>query len=301
MKQRRFVMVGLLTMITFLFAWGAVEASADLSGEMTCMILQDDGTLTNTSKGTFEDCAVSVYGATNRSSTGPVYGQWGDYQLTVDENRDVYYGSMDSNGIVVEWLYWGDLSFLELTLDEVINVAAYDLNAYWAEVFETNELTYQQPGVAMYGSRQARSACGTLDANYGPLYCPFDHTIYLPEVFMQLQYDHVGDYAVVVIVSHEWGHAIQAQLNILGGDYYTIQTELQADCLAGAYSEYATTRSENVIVEKGDVEEGAHTLFLAGDDLPWFEPGAHGSGDQRADAFNNGLGNGVAVCNDYLA
>lgn len=294
-------MVGLLASIMILFPLDSAQAAANLDGEMTCMILQAGGTLTDTNKGTFEDCAVAVYGATNRSTTGPVHGQWGDYQLTVDENRDVYYGSMDSNGVVTEWLYGGDLSFLEMTLDEVINVAANDLNAYWAGVFEANNLTYYQPSIATFSSRRARSDCGTLEASYGPLYCPYDHTIYLPEAFLQMEYDQVGDYAVVVIVSHEWGHAVQAQLDILGRDYYTIQTELQADCLAGAYSEYATTRSENVIVEKGDVEEGAQSLFLAGDDRLWFEPGAHGSGEQRAVAFTDGLANGVTVCNDYLA
>ena len=30
-----------------------------------------------------------------------IAGQWVDYQLTVDENRDVYYGAMDCNEVIV--------------------------------------------------------------------------------------------------------------------------------------------------------------------------------------------------------
>jgi predicted metalloprotease len=51
-----------------------------------------------------------------------------------------------------------------------------------------------------------------------------------------------------------------------------------------------------VIIEPGDVDEGTVSLFEAGDDLPWFDPRAHGTGDQRREAFTTGRQSGYKVC-----
>ena len=109
------------------------------------------------------------------------------------------------------------------------------------------------------------------------------------------QHDRIGDYTVVVIIAHEWGHAIQAQMGNESG--ISIQRELQADCYAGAYSQYAVNESKKVIIEDGDIDEATASLFEAGDGGgSWFDRNAHGSGDQRQAAFNTGLENGMGDC-----
>jgi predicted metalloprotease len=64
----------------------------------------------------------------------------------------------------------------------------------------------------------------------------------------------------VTILAHEWGHLVQGNLGLLKGQYYTVQTELQADCFAGAWAAHA---GEEGLLEEGDLEEGANALFRA--------------------------------------
>ncbi len=51
-------------------------------------------------------------------------------------------------------------------------------------------------------------------------------------------------------------------------------------------------------LDEGDLDEGANSLFKAGDDsdLPWFIEGAHGQPQQRLRAFEIGLEEGVDGC-----
>lgn len=115
---------------------------------------------------------------------------------------------------------------------------------------------------------------------------------------MDTQFTRIGDYAVVIIIAHEWEHSIEAQLGLLNGNLPTKVTELMADCLAGAYTNYLIHRSEIAIIEPGDVEEASTALFEAGDlyESDWFEPHAHGTGEERTAAFENGMTSGVEVC-----
>jgi hypothetical protein len=118
----------------------------------------------------------------------------------------------------------------------------------------------------------------------------------MPRNFMQAYLDNVGDFAVVLILAHEWGHAVQAQVGELRG--LSITRELQADCYAGSWAHHADTVSENVRLEPGDLEEGATMLFLVGDrESDWFAENAHGTSDQRIAAYNVGLQHGYGQCN----
>ena len=124
--------------------------------------------------------------------------------------------------------------------------------------------------------------------------------MFLPVGFMEDQFYGIGDYAVVVIVAHEWGHSIEAQIGMLNGNLLSRQTELLADCLAGAYTNYLLYESSLAIPDVGDVEEAAESLFQMGDDLPWFDPQAHGTGDEREDAFYYGIDYGYSACFEGL-
>lgn len=113
-----------------------------------------------------------------------------------------------------------------------------------------------------------------------------------------LAYGAWGDYLLLAELDGDvfWASWPQGNRDSLTGGYYTIQLELQADCFAGSYAGYAATASELVILEPGDVEEGAMSVYLKGDDLPWFDPAAHGSPRQRHRAFMTGYQYGVSAC-----
>ena len=50
------------------------------------------------------------------------------------------------------------------------------------------------------------------------------------------QRDKYGDFAIPLVLAHEWGHAIQARSNFTAR---TVTRELQADCFAGAWAKHA--------------------------------------------------------------
>lgn len=95
-------------------------------------------------------------------------------------------------------------------------------------------------------------------------------------------------------MAHEWGHVVQ-----FGTDATTvaertgelvIDTELQADCFAGAW--YGDARPD------GPVNLALRSVRLTGDlpDTPRDDPDAHGTPDERAEAFLDGYRGGLEAC-----
>jgi predicted metalloprotease len=112
----------------------------------------------------------------------------------------------------------------------------------------------------------------------------------------------IGDFAWVIVVAHEWAHHIQAQLGFdLGvgpdraGDAPPIELEHQADCLAGAY---AIDAERTGWLDAGDIDEALTMTEISGDPpgTAWDDPGAHGTGDERTDAFLTGYSRSLAGC-----
>jgi uncharacterized protein len=184
----------------------------------------------------------------------------------------------------------------EWELDELVELAALDINDFWEGVFDEIDERYVAPDVEVSGRAEFRTGCGRISAEVGPFYCPPDHKIYLPEWFMDYELETVGDFAVVVILAHEWGHAIQSQWEGVR-DEFSILTELQADCFAGAYTRHAADFSENVTLSEGDLQEGVVALYFAGDlSTDWFDETAHGDSQQRLTMFLTGFQDGYASC-----
>jgi hypothetical protein len=184
------------------------------------------------------------------------------------------------------------------TLDQIFDVAAEDINDFWRETFKDYGYEYTEPRIVIFDRSQVRSGCGVAPAQVGPFYCNVDHTMYYPVWFMEQQWRQYGDYAVVTIIAHEWGHSIQNLLGVLQSGDYTINIELQADCFAGAYTQYANESSTKIRLDASDLQEGAIALFNAADPdgTPWWDSQAHGTGDQRAQAFEDGFKFGVSDC-----
>lgn len=109
--------------------------------------------------------------------------------------------------------------------------------------------------------------------------------------------DKYGDFAIPVVLAHEYGHAVQARSNFTAR---TVTRELQADCFAGAWSKHV--KDDGVFdVTSADLDNAlAGILDLR--DTPGtvhIDPNAHGSGFDRVGAFQDGFDNGLARCKDY--
>lgn len=149
------------------------------------------------------------------------------------------------------------------------------------------------------------SACGTASSAVGPFYCPLDHRVYIDLQFyedLRSKFGAPGDFAQAYVIAHEIGHHIQNLNDLLGrGEVHQIETELQADCLAGAWAQSAQRRK---LLEVGDVDEALHAAAQIGDDTiqrrtsgrvqP--ETWTHGSAAQRKAAFDKGLRGGIDAC-----
>lgn len=149
------------------------------------------------------------------------------------------------------------------------------------------------------------SACGSASAAVGPFYCPLDRKVYIDLAFydqLRRRFGAPGDFAQAYVIAHEIGHHIQNQRGLLGrGEVHQIETELQADCLAGAWARDAERRG---LLEVGDVDEALNAAAQIGDDSiqkrttgrvqP--ETWTHGSAEQRSTAFRKGFGGSAAAC-----
>jgi uncharacterized protein len=166
---------------------------------------------------------------------------------------------------------------------------ASDINAFWAGQFAAAGLGYSSPGfVAIYS--EVSTGCGPIDPYMlGPAaYCPIDETIYVAPVWEQVY----GAQEWITILSHEWGHHVQRLTGRAG--YPTEESELQADCMAGAYVADAEARGA---IPVGTFNRGMGTSIRAGE--PPFMPddaGVHGTGAQRGGSYMSGYMRGVAAC-----
>jgi predicted metalloprotease len=192
------------------------------------------------------------------------------------------------------------------TLQTLLTFAAEDLDNFWRDMFEEevfeeqffDTITYRGPvDFIPYFDESLETSCGPALLN-NAFYCGRSHGIYYHWDLLESELTEGGDFAPVTIIAHEWGHLIQGNLGRLDGQFFTIDTELQADCYAGVWT---ASVEDKGLLDEGDIDEGANTLFNFGDDIdfPWFEPGAHGQPEERIAAFLGGYRQGVEKCEQY--
>lgn len=176
------------------------------------------------------------------------------------------------------------------------DVVLSDLNAFWGEQFAAAAREYWMPSIVVLGE-PVDTACGWLSAEFGPgAYCSANATLYYAPGWFQ-SFESIGhDYALLTVLSHEWGHHIQLLLGIqwrADKNY-----ELQADCLSGVFARDA---EEQGLAPAGALADSIRLAALSGDAkvLPNGAP-EHGSGAERAIAFMNGYEAGVAGCGIIL-
>ena len=149
----------------------------------------------------------------------------------------------------------------------------------WSEIFKAAGRTYQKPTLVLF-SDAVESACGFAQAAAGPFYCGEDQKVYIDLSFyrdLRQRFQAPGDFAQAYVIAHEIGHHVQNLLGIMRkvqslqsrsgereANALSVRLELQADCLAGIWANYA--HRERNILEEGDIEEGLNAAAQIGDD-----------------------------------
>ena len=179
---------------------------------------------------------------------------------------------------------------------EKVQLGIQLINSYWAETFKASGIRYTTPAVKYYTS-PVNTNCGKLPMN-NAVYCGADHTIYFDAIFFVRMMKGVGeqlgtdgDMAVIFVLAHEWGHAVQRMTG--NTSKISIMNEENADCVAGAFTRYSSIKGW---LEDGDVQEALTVLQAFGDELPWGANGTHGTPDERIAKFKRGFKLGLSSC-----
>ena len=177
-----------------------------------------------------------------------------------------------------------------------------DLRDYWSVALpELYGVEAVSPSAFIeYRSEEDAPVCGGEKVPTGnAVFCSGSNYIAWDEANLLMPYfSQVGDFAIAFVLAHEWGHSIQAQVGARAeaGIFF----ELQADCYAGAWGADADQRG---MLEQGDVEEGLAAARSVGDlpGVPWFDPQAHGTPEQRIEAFSVGFRRGPFACTELTS
>jgi predicted metalloprotease len=194
--------------------------------------------------------------------------------------------------------------------DVIIEAAITDIESFWTDHF--NDIV---PGVEFqpvegghfpYGPDRDLPECGGPetyeDIAQNAFYCPANDIIaWDTDNLTNQMLEQFGPFSLVIVMAHEYGHAIQAR-GALDPTLPTIAGEEQADCFAGAFTSFvADGGSDDFTVTDTDLDS-AVAGFLSLRDAPGTptdDPSAHGSAFDRVGAFQDGFLNGIERCAEY--
>ncbi|SCL28835.1 hypothetical protein GA0070624_3769 [Micromonospora rhizosphaerae] len=167
---------------------------------------------------------------------------------------------------------------------------------YWTGQFKASGERFEPVRRVIAYTREGEVSCGgqPLPRN-NAVYCSAGDFIAYDVNWSVAAFRQVGDAFLFYLLGHEYAHGVQVRLGIRYN--FTIQQELQADCMAGAYIG-DNVRSGDLTLDKGDLEEFREGLLAVGDDpdQPWFAEGSHGTAEQRTDSFFRGYENSLGAC-----
>ena len=187
-------------------------------------------------------------------------------------------------------------------IDNVIN----DLDSFYRGAFKYTDLTYKSPGVVLVENGDSEmTACGPAATGFWAFYCPGDEIVYLDDAFLS-ELGKKAPFAEAFVIAHEWAHHIQTGVGlrrVSGGeqpsewnDVYSIELELMADCMSGAWAQDVASRN---MLNPDDIQQTVEfTIQYLGDPayIDNYDDQAHGSAEMRAEAIMSGYNDGFLAC-----
>ena len=177
-----------------------------------------------------------------------------------------------------------------------VEAARVTAERYWQAQFRRSGARFQPVSRLIPYEQDGEVDCGgqPLGRN-NAAYCSAGDFIAYDVNWAFVAFRQIGDAFIFYLLGHEYAHAIQQRLRIR--KQYTIQQELQADCMAGAYIG-DSERQGDLQLREGDTEELARGLEAVGDEpgQPWFAEGSHGTARQRTQAFAKGYEASLTPC-----
>lgn len=188
---------------------------------------------------------------------------------------------------------------------DLVRNVALDLDAFYTEVLGYTDFKYASPGFVYVPIGQSvRTACGPAKTGFWGFFCPGDVTIYVDESLIAELQDK-ADFAAAFVIAHEWAHHVQTLVSFdrvksspdEWNEVWSIELELMADCMAGAWAQDLQTRGR---LEVDDYDEAvSFTIQYLGDPqyVDRYSEQAHGSAEERVAAFKAGFSEGFSACN----
>ncbi|MFI6096823.1 neutral zinc metallopeptidase [Lentzea sp. NPDC051213] len=200
-------------------------------------------------------------------------------------------------------------------IDKLAATALTDIEEFWTDSFPSTFNKPWKPLTGGYFSVDTADATAkpppctqkAADVEGNAFYCPAaDAVAWDRASLLPVLQDRFGEAAVVVVLAHEIGHAVQNRMGITPeaerrepDKYPTILTEAQADCFAGAFVRNVTDGKSSRLDVGADALDKALGALITFRDPVGTSPEdeqAHGSAFDRVAAFQDGFQQGTKFC-----
>ncbi|GAA5067448.1 zinc metallopeptidase LpqM [Nocardia callitridis] len=190
--------------------------------------------------------------------------------------------------------------------DTMVLNAVEDIQTYWRDEF-AKEFEGEFKPVDKLISWSAKSSRGEAvkfckETTYhlvNAAYCRTDNSIgWDRSVLLPTMTETFGKMAVVMVLAHEYGHAVQTMAKLVGNKDPVIVKEQQADCFAGAFMRHvAEGKSAHFTINTSDGLNSVLAATVAIRDSDPDDPeSVHGSAFERVTAVQSGFTDGPRAC-----
>ncbi|MEU4741333.1 neutral zinc metallopeptidase [Actinosynnema sp. NPDC023658] len=199
-------------------------------------------------------------------------------------------------------------------IDQLAATAITDIDTFWKDAFpDAFDKPWRSIEGGIYSVDTSDPAakpppCTELakDVEGNAFYCPSaDAIAWDRAALLPVLKDRFGDAAVVIVLAHEMGHAVQSRMGITEAErrepqkYPTILTEAMADCFAGAFTKWVNDgKSEHLDIGSDTLDSALGALIKFRDPVGTSpsDRSAHGNAFDRVSAFQDGYQQGTKFC-----